>query len=184
MKKSIYTVLIALILSACSTEKEEKSDAAIDPVLAAKSASLHEIDSLNTDLKIRMEANQRTEEVTTAMRLADAYQFYAIDFPKDSMSPKFLLRRGQLYQTMFQDPVRAAQFMEEVTNKYPDFKDNPTALLMSASAYHDAQDTANAIRMIDKLRYKYGTTPEAEEGQALAKYIRMSDEERLQFLNQ
>lgn len=186
MKHAIFCAVVAAGLYACQPQGKNPYKEAVDQqaaVLKPRRAMV-EIDSLNARLKEQITTGDRDAEIATAMRLADAYQFYAIDFPQDTLSAEFLLRRAGIYEKVFMDPHRAAELYEELYGKYEGSRQGRTALILAGSAYSDGGDSANAVRVLDRYLARFYDDPMAPQARQLKQFIMLGPEGQLKMLRE
>ena len=113
------------------------------------------IDSLEGEVRKATEANPGQPDLKLAMHLAKDYQNYEADYPKDSLSPMYLFKSGQLIENVFDDKARAGEIYFSVFKKYPKSKAAPYALFMTGNMYHTIQDTTHAVQMLQFFLDKY-----------------------------
>lgn len=113
------------------------------------------IDSLETEVRKATEKNPGQPDLNLAMHLAKEYQNYEVDYPKDSLSPTYLFKAGQLIENVFEDKARAGEIYYAVFKKYPQSKAAPFALFMTGNMYHTIQDTTHAVQMLQFFLDKY-----------------------------
>jgi len=137
-------ILIFCITFACKSKvfKTENSDKA-------------RIDSLENEMRLAAEKNPAEPDLTLSMYLAQAYQNYDVKYPKDSLSPKFLFKAGQVIENVFDDKRRAAEIYYSIYNKYPESKAAPFALFMTGNLFHTISDTTHAVEMLEFFMAKY-----------------------------
>jgi TolA-binding protein len=174
MKRILFFFIPVLFLVACNKGKEK---ATVTP----RDAAVHKIDSLETQIKASIQ-KQENPDVTLAMHAIKNYQYFAADFPKDTLSPKYLFKAGQLYEGVLRDYPKAAEIYGKIYNDYPEFKNRPMMLFHQGNAYIEAQDTAHASVALKTFIIKYTTHPFADDAQGLLNLMRMNDQEVQNFL--
>lgn len=113
------------------------------------------IDSLEKEMHLATEKNPGEPDLNLAMYLAQAYQNYQVDYPTDSLSPKYLFKAGQVIENVFDDKQRAAELYFDVFKKYPKSGSAPYALFMTGNLYHTNRDTVHAVEMLQFFLAKY-----------------------------
>ena len=136
--------LIFLGVFACKPKTETRENAA-----------KIKIDSLENEMRLATEKNPAEPDLKLAMYLAQAYQNYEADFPKDSLSPKYLFKAGQVVENVFDDKRRAAELYYDVYKKYPSSGSAPYALFMTGNLFHTISDTTHALEMLQFFLAKY-----------------------------
>lgn len=156
-------IIGAMSLSTCSKPAEK-----VKPELAARK----KIDSLEALLKTGAGTMAEADYIELGMVAASAYQYYAIDFPNDSLAPEFQMRRARVFESILNAPDRAGQIYDEVYQRYENFPARPMSLFYAGSAYHDAGDTSKAISALKTFGEKYPKHPFATQAIDLIKFIR------------
>jgi tetratricopeptide (TPR) repeat protein len=122
--------------------------------------------------------------------LIKQYDNYATKYPKDSMTPTYLIREGQLYSSK-RDYQKAAELFNKVCVQYSSDRWASYALFFQALAYSDwAQSNQNAVDVqknvarskslfADFLK-KYPTHSLVKDATNLMEMVGLSDEEMLQ----
>jgi len=129
------------------------------------------IDSLENEMRLATEKNPAEPDLKLAMYLAQAYQNFEIRFPKDSASPKYLFKAGQVIENVFDDKNRAAEIYFSIYKKYPESKAAPYALFMTGNLFHTVKDTTHAIEMLGFFMAKYPDHQLKNDAAALIKSL-------------
>jgi len=124
-------------------------------VYKAENLDKQRIDSLENEMRLASDKNPAEPDLKLAMYLAQAYQNYDVKYPKDSLSPKFLFKAGQVIENVFDDKARAAEIYFSIYNKYPQSKSAPFALFMTGNIFHTLQDTSHSVEMLEFFMAKY-----------------------------
>ncbi len=172
MKKSTFILLASVSLFiACQSQDTMRHDILVKEETLMQSATRSKsMDSLANVL------------------IAD-YDAYASKFPKDSMTPTYLIREGQLYSSK-RDFQKAAELFNKVCVQYPTDHWASYALFFQALAYSDwAQSNDNKNDMLknaqrskslfaDFIR-KYPSHNLVDDAMNLIEMVGLSDEEML-----
>src|SRR5688572_30112423 len=136
MKRLLLYLLPILFFVACNkgTNKAE---------LSKRETAVQKIDSLENNIKVSIQ-KQENPDVTLAMHAIKNYQYFAADFPSDTLSPIYLFRAGQIYEGVLRDFQNAAKIYGKVYETYPKFRNRPMMLFHQGNAYAELQDTARA----------------------------------------
>lgn len=137
-------LIVLIILASCRQSRVE-----------LKNPELSRIDSLEAAMKTADSTKPQEPDLNLAMHLAKAYQNYAAGHPKDSLSPKFLFRAGQVIENVFDDKGRALELYYSVYRKYPKSGYAPFALFMTGNLHHSIRDSANTVNMLNLFLAKY-----------------------------
>lgn len=157
---SILTLAIG-ILASCS-KPQENSTADKRTVMVKK------IDSLQNVLKAMPAGPKQTQ---TALQLAEAYQFFALDFKDDSLTLPFLLKEANIYTT-FGDFGKAAELDKYAYDNYPNHPLRPNALFFLGNALQDGGQTAQALTVFEKFVQDYPTHPFSEGAKQMAGFLK------------
>jgi tetratricopeptide (TPR) repeat protein len=174
MKRLLFYLLPILFLAACNKGADKAK-------LSPRDAAFHHADSLENEIRASVK-RQENPNVALAMNAIKSYQYFAADFPKDSLSPIYLFRAAQLYEGVLSDHLKAAEIYGEAYDKYPDFPNRPLLMFHQGNAYMEAQDTAHAALYLNKFVITYTDHEFADDAQGLLRMMRMSDQQLQEFL--
>lgn len=151
-------------------------------------------DSMQHDILVKEEtlmqsaARSKSMDSLANVLIAD-YDAYASKYPKDSMTPTYLIREGQLYSSK-RDFQKAAELFNKVCVQYPTDHWASYALFFQALAYSDwAQSNNNKndiLRNSERSRSlfadfirKYPSHNLVKDAMNLMPMVGLSDEEML-----
>jgi outer membrane protein assembly factor BamD (BamD/ComL family) len=171
-KNSLFVIALLGLFIACQSEESLRHDILVkEETLMQSTARSKAMDSLANVL------------------IAD-YDAYATKYPKDSMTPTYIIREGQLYSSK-RDYQKAAELFNKVCVQYSSDRWASYALFFQALAYSDwAQSNQNAVDVqknvarskslfADFLK-KYPTHSLVKDETILMEMVLLSDEEMLQ----
>ena len=140
----------------------------------ARNKEVQRIDSLEN--LIRQEVKQQKDpDVRLAMYAIQAYQYFAADYPKDTLAPNYLFKAGQLYEGVLRNPEQAVKQYEKVYDKYPEFDKRGMSLFLAGNLYHTLNDTTKAIKAFETFRKDYPNHAFADDAAGMINLIRMSE---------
>lgn len=167
---ALVAVPIFALMASCS---KPQSDAALDK----RTSYVKKIDSLQNILKSMPAGPQQTQ---TALQLAEAYQFFALDFKDDSLTLPFLLKEANIYTT-FGDYGKAAELDKYGYDNYPNHPLRPNALFFLGNALQDGGQTAQALTVFEKFVQDYPTHPFADGARQMAGFLKQGDKAMNEF---
>ena len=191
MQNRVYTGVIAaavagvLLLGSCESKTTPKQEAAAKPKKEEPRLTLEQrqqrdrirIDSL--EQLVRQEVKQQKDpDIRLAMYAIQAYQYYAADYPQDTVVADYHFKSAQLYEGVLRDYKRAIEIYGQVYEKYPDYRKRPMALFLQGNLYHELQDNANAIRAFSEFKTQYPKHAFADDAEGMINYIRMDPGKR------
>jgi TolA-binding protein len=144
----------------------------------ARAKALHRVDSLEALVRAAIKTPSKAPDIKLAMYMIQAYQYFAADFPEDSLAARSLDRAGQLYAGVLGDNERAVEYYEKAYSKYPNYKNRPQLLLQQGMACEAGGDTAAAATAYQRLITGYPEKPMAAQARGLLKVMRMSAADR------
>lgn len=157
-----YLIFLLLITGVFSCKKEATQTEQLQPAAIEK----RKIDSLEKTFKVHSDRGSKDSIIDDVLYLTEAYANYAYLSPEDTMSPIYMMRRGQLFTGMLGNHKKAGEIFNQVWSKYPNFRGRPIALLMAANAWYTAGDTLEAKNVTKTFLAQY---PEHElKGDILA----------------
>jgi outer membrane protein assembly factor BamD (BamD/ComL family) len=162
MKKHIIAVLFAL--SACTVAEKQPQD--------PRKVAIKRVDSLENEIKKAIANNPTETDIKLAMYTLEAYQFFVIDYPKDSLAPSYLFKGAQLYEGALRDKVKALEWYQQIYAQYPESKVRPMALFHKGNVLQEIGDTTNAIKSFKTFMVKYPQHPFAKDAENMITYIR------------
>lgn len=168
MKRLLFYFLPLLFLAGACNKGTEKA------TLTPREAALQRIDSLENKIKASIE-RQENPDVTLALHAIKNYQYYAADFPTDTLSATYLFRAAQIYEGVLRDYKNAAELYGRVYEKYPKFRNRPMMLFHQGNAYAEMQDTARASLKLKEFIRTYHEHPFADDAQGLLKLMHMNE---------
>ncbi len=147
--KHLLILSLIVLVSACKNESS-KTDL---PKPAA--FEKRKIDSLETTFKAHSDRGSKDSIIDDVLYLTEAYANYAYLAPEDTMSPVYMMRRGQLFTGMLGNHKKAGEIFNQVWSKYPNFRGRPIAFLMAANAWYTAGDTLEAKNVTKTFLAQY-----------------------------
>jgi tetratricopeptide (TPR) repeat protein len=179
---------VSVVLFSCSGDDGKKTELATAPAVstpiapgeirltpAARAKARLRIDSLEARIREAVKSPTKAPDIKLAMYTIQAYQYFAADFPEDSLAPVSLDRAGQLYGGVLNDFQRAVEYYEKAYQKYPNYKNRPQLLLQQGLACEAAKDTTSAAICYQRLISGYPDKPLAAQARDLLKILRLSD---------
>ncbi|MBK0403296.1 hypothetical protein I5M27_09885 [Adhaeribacter sp. BT258] len=174
MKRILFYFLPILFLAACNKGTEKAK-------LTPRETAVQRIDSLENQIKASIQ-KEENPDITLSMHAIKNYQFFANDFPKDTLSPIYLFKAGQLYEGVLRDFPKAAEMYAQAYEDYPEFKNRPMMLFHEGNAYAEAQDTARASLKLKEFIRTYQDHPFNDDAQGLLKLMHMNEAQMAEFL--
>jgi tetratricopeptide (TPR) repeat protein len=167
MKRILFYFLPILFLSACNKGQEKAN-------LVPREAAVQKIDSLENKIKASIQ-KQENPDVTLAMHAIKNYQYFAADFPNDTLSPTYLFRAAQIYEGVLRDFQNAAKLYGKVYETYPEFKNRPMMLFHEGNAYAELQDTALASVKLKEFIRLYPKHNFADDAEGVLRIMHMNE---------
>ena len=167
MKQLLFYFLPILFLAACNKGQEKAK-------LSPRETAVQRIDSLENKIKLSIQ-KQENPDVTLAMHAIKSYQYFAADFPNDTLSPTYLFKAGQIYEGVLRDFQNAAELYGKVYETYPKFRNRPMMLFHQGNAYAELKDTARASLKLKEFIRTYHDHPFADDAQGVLKLMHMTD---------
>jgi len=190
--KFIPAFCFFILLSSCGNKKEEVKaqkiaddsilgDAPLDPKNYFKDCKrlfdhAQEVDSI---LYTKTEVNK-----VLANKAIKAFTDYAYYCHNDSLSPIFLIKAGQVAQSINNAP-QAKVVLEKCIEEYPNFEGIPTALFLLGQLYDEKiylNNEEEARRLYTEIVNKYPNSPEAESAKGALRFIGKTDKEIIEEL--
>ncbi len=169
MKRILFYLLPILFFAACNKGADKAN-------LTPRMAAVQRIDSLENRIRVSIQ-KQENPDVSLAMNAIKRYTYFAADFPKDTLSPTYLFRAGQIYEGVLRDFSSAAKLYSKVYKEYPEYKKRPMMLFHEGNAYIEMQDTARAALTLNQFRREYPEHAFADDAQGLLKIMRMDEKQ-------
>lgn len=176
MKRLLFYLLPILFLAACNKGQEKAK-------LSPRQTALHRIDSLETKIRGSIQ-KQENPDVSLALHAIKSYQYFAADFPADTLSPTFLFRAAQIYEGVLRDFQNAAELYGKVYETYPNFRNRPMMLFHQGNAYAELKDTARAALKLNEFISKYPRHEFNDDAQGVLKLMRMNDAQMEEFFKE
>ena len=173
MKKLLFYFLPIVFLAACNKGSEK---AKLEP----RAAAVQRIDSLENQIKLSIQ-KQENPDVSLSLNAIKRYQYFAADFPNDTLSPKYLFKAAQLYEGVLRDFPNAAELYGKVYETYPKFRNRPMMLFHQGNAYAEMQDTARAALKLKEFIRTYPDHSFADDAQGLLLIMHMDDAQMEEF---
>ena len=172
MRIWVWLLMMGLAGAGLGCNRATEQQAEIDGATRQK----HRIDSLEVIVKSG-KAKNNDQEMQQLLETLRQYQNYVIDYPRDTATPAYLLKTGQLYYSYLKDFDNAEEYLTHLVDSFPTSKHRPMGLFLLANAYHDTGDTTKAQDHLRILVREYKGSFLANEGIKLAQYIRTTKTE-------
>lgn len=154
-----YLVLLALVLVACGSSKNDK--------LTEIKTMEDELFSDETQMIDRQKAND----------LIAVYESFADEFPEDTETPVYLFKAGDMAMNLNM-PRKAIDIFDKMLNKYPDFEKAPQCLFLKGYVYeNDLRDLETAKKIYEEFLVKYPDDEFADDAEISIKNLGKSPEE-------
>lgn len=114
------------------------ADQAQDP----RKLAIKRIDSLETVLRAANSVS--AAQTQTALRLAEAYQFFALDYKEDSLCLPFIMKEANIYASLGDLP-KAAELFDFGYKTYASHPLRPNALFFLGNVLNDMKDSAQSV---------------------------------------
>ncbi|MCD4682291.1 MAG: tetratricopeptide repeat protein [Bacteroidales bacterium] len=158
-KTIFYLVLVALIISACTSPKENK--------LSEIKLMEDELFSDESQMIDRQKAND----------LIGVYESFAEEFPNDTETPVYLFKAGDMAMNLNM-PRKAIDIFDKILNNYPDFEKAPQCLFLKGYVYeNDLKDLETAKKLYEEFLVKYPDDEFADDAEISIKNLGKSPEE-------
>ncbi len=167
-KKLILGFAIAVVmLVSCNNQIETKND------------DINLADSISHYEKLLYSGKPKVDS-GDAMKLADFYQYYAIENENDSLSPEYLFKAADINMNMNQ-PKRSIICFTILLEKYPYFEKSPTALFLKAFVYENQLlDYVNAEKYYKLFLNQYPDSDFADDAEISLKNMGKTPEELIE----
>lgn len=174
-QKILLFVVFLVMLNSCGTTESSKK-------WTMEEMALSKIDSLEKAATKDFTEATGGLNLNTHMEYAKALEDYAYNYT-DSLAPGFLFKSARISEEILKDKRRAIGLYGKIYNEYASFKDRPMMLFYQGSAYHDLNDTTEAVKVLRFFIDNYPQHPFVEDAEGLIKLMRMSDAERDKLFN-
>lgn len=160
MKKNITVACIALALSACAFSAKKKAEA---------------ISAL--ELSISESARKNIADTTKVKELLADYDYYIAHYPKDSLTPVYLMRSADFDRAIGLPEVAIANY-HRVYMEYPQYpKANMALFLEGFTNENDAHDLDKARSSYQLYLQKYPDSKMARDVKFLLDHLGMTPEQ-------
>ena len=172
MTKSSVVLVIAslwcLVFGSCKNVTTTSQKSVRDSIITTINANEKELFSNASSTPI---SNAKAQE-TIAL-----YEKFAATFPKDSLTPNFLMKAADICSNTNQ-AAKSVELCRKIVQQYPDFKDVPTAMfLMAFVTENKLNNIPRAKELYQEFIQKYPNHPLAKDAQASIENLGLSDEE-------
>lgn len=178
----IALLLISIGLLIATACKEKKTAPAVHGNQAKDKAAANfkqRIDSL--EKRMFSTADQPISPMLgyTAIKF---YDDYAKFFPKDTLSPTYLMKAGEIASNLDRGEI-ALRYFETIIEKYPSFRALDVTLFMAGfNASEKVRDTSKAGRYYRQLIRQFPNSEFADDAQVLLGQMGMTEEQLMQML--
>ena len=167
----VFTSLIALFFCAlisCNTSSTNKEVSSRDSLLNAISANEKVLFSNASSTPI---SNTKAQE-TIAL-----YEKFAAAFPKDSLTPNYLMKAADICSNTNQ-AAKSVELCLKIVEQYPNFKEVPTVMFMMAFVTENKlKNIPRAKELYQEFIQKYPNHSLAKDAKASIENLGLSDEE-------
>lgn len=182
MKKIIFFVTLSFIFISCS---ENKTEVKTEPLKTDTVVTNHQnCESYFKDAK-QMDSILLKETIVNkelAERAINAFNTYASECKNDSLAPIFLLKAGQVAQSI--GNFRQAQILfKKCADDFLNFKNRGAALFLLAQLYDNANmlnNEAEAKILYQQIIKEYPKTPWERDSKASLNNLGKTDEQLVQ----
>lgn len=143
-----------------------------------KAAALKRIDSLQNLVR----SGSGPVQTQTALQLAEAYQFYALDYKDDSLTLPFIMKEANIYASLGDLP-KAAQLFKFGYDTYKNHKLRPNALFFLGNVLNDMKDSAQAVATFKEFVQVYPNHTYTADAQAMLNFITQGMNSLEEFAN-
>ncbi len=160
MKKIIPAVCVALTLSACAFSAKKKAEA---------------ISAL--ELSISESAKKNVADTTKVKELLADYDYYVKHYPKDSLTPVYLMRSADFDRAIGLSG-QAITCYHRVYMEYPQYPKANMALFLEGFTYeNDIHDLAKARESYNLYLHKYADSKMAKDVKFLLDHLGMTPDQ-------
>lgn len=159
MKKILFSIFIALMLSSCADKMTAER------ISTLESQAFDEDGALNND---------------SAVELVDAYLLFAEQNPDEPQSPEYLFKAIDVSVNLnaISNPLKTIDIANILIEKYPDFEMSPMAMYIKGFVYENQlQDLKNAEMTYRQFIEKYPESPMVEDVKATLENLGLTPEE-------
>jgi tetratricopeptide (TPR) repeat protein len=140
-------ILVSVLISACGSPRKP----AVDRI---------------TQLEKEMSVSEGMTDTAKAELLANAYDDFARQFSKDSLSPVYLLKEGGMLMN-FGDGLKAIKALDQLTLEYPASRQAPQGLFLQAFIYENLMgNLSKASELYRKFLLLYPKDELADDAKA------------------
>lgn len=164
-----FGCLFSVILIGCKQKPTESEQVAIVQKTALEDRA--RIDSLE-NLIMKSAGKEDEKTLPQVLETLRSYQNYSIDYPRDTATPGYLLKSGEIYYNYLKDYENAEEYLNRLVDSFPKARQRPIALLLLGNAYHEQGDTAHAIDALHILEREFERTEYNRMAQEMIEYIR------------
>jgi len=171
MKRTGYTLIIALLLFSSCSNSEKQAD---------NNTEFNIADSIAYYEDALFSGKIKTIKTTDAIKLADFYMQYAITNKADTNSPTNVFKAADIYSN-FRKPNKAITAYKTILEKYPNSKNASAALFLTAFIYEDQlHDLANAEKYYKLYLEKYPESDFADDAEISLKNLGKTPEQLIE----
>lgn len=169
----LFVFCCGIAVWSCNPSGERKSEAEVPSTLSQRERAVFTIDSLEGIMK-KAEQQNNSAFIQNSLRLAEAYQFFQLDFPEDTLSPKIALKEARLFDAILADQEKALRLYNQVQTKYPSAAEAPIAQYFIGNLHHDRGDTAKAADAFRMFISKYPEHPYVNDAREMLKIVKLN----------
>jgi len=164
----IFIGILAIIATSCG--KSKKREKAIDEINNLTKEFESSISDYNFDLN-------------KAHQLAELYNNFISEFPKDSVVPEMTIKLSILQASYLGETQLAVQNLESLVDKFPDSEQAPQALFLAGDYYqYKLKEFDKARNCYEKMVEKYPKDPLTAQARILLQNLGKSPEELLDII--
>jgi TolA-binding protein len=164
MNRLIIAILLIGLIS-CTSNKNNKKEAMLIEIEMQQDALNQSIETGKVDFQ-------------AAQLLAEKYEEFVKEFPKDTLAPDYLIDLGNLYSGMLADTEKALEKYNTIIQDYKKSEYVPVAYFLLAETYKDKLgDIENAEKYYSRLIEEFPEHDFAAQAKILLENINLSVEE-------
>jgi tetratricopeptide (TPR) repeat protein len=174
MKKLLILGVIALFTACSGGENKTVETEPVTEKVATKDELQLEITKMEQELTNKMRTKFDDE---LAKRVVTFYRDYAQNNPKDSITPEYLFKAGEV-SIGLKEYDQAAGFFERIYNNYPDYNKRVESLYLVGFVYDEhANNYGKAKEYYEKVVANHPDHGFADDAKASIETLGLSDEE-------
>ena len=162
MKKLTLITFAALLMVACGPSREERISAI-------------------EDFEDSIFESAVAADPQVADQLTQLYVDFADKYPKDSLSPQYLMKAADVQSNVLHTE-RAVELFDRIIQDYPDFDEVPMCYFLKGNALELNSQMDEAKAAYEEFLAKYPDHYMADQTRKMLPLIYMSNEEKLAYI--